>query len=108
MQYKRTAEQLERKREQDRLWREANRERMYEHTHAYIRRNWKRTLAHKKVYRYIKSGKLIRPETCSSCGNGGRIEAHHKDITKHLEIDWLCRTCHIAADKEIRNERQTS
>ncbi|MCK5616792.1 hypothetical protein KAR91_83800 [Candidatus Pacearchaeota archaeon] len=56
--------------------------------------NPEKVKAHKKVGYALKTGKLIRPSTCSSCRGGGRIEAHHEDYEKPLEVIWLCSSCH--------------
>lgn len=50
--------------------------------------------AQQRVRRAVKSGKLERPSTCSRCGEGGRIEGHHHDYSKPLEVEWLCARCH--------------
>ena len=42
----------------------------------------------------IRNGSIIRPESCSVCGNPCVAEGHHKDYTKPLEVMWLCRSCH--------------
>ena len=34
-----------------------------------------------------------------------RSEAHHRDYSKPLEVEWLCRPCH---DDEHRHERQAA
>lgn len=39
-------------------------------------------------------GKVNKPDACSVCGKGGRIEAHHKDYSKPFEVLWLCTSCH--------------
>ena len=41
----------------------------------------------------IKCGKLFR-EPCEVCGGGRRIEAHHDDYAKPLNIRWLCSVHH--------------
>ncbi len=51
--------------------------------------------AHHKVFRAVKSGKLVRPSHCQQCGNThSRIEAHHADYSRALDVTWLCRPCH--------------
>lgn len=42
----------------------------------------------------VRVGRIIRPETCSRCGAAGRIEAHHHDYAKPLDVQWLCVPCH--------------
>lgn len=39
-------------------------------------------------------GEVVRPDTCSRCGERTRIEAHHADYSKPLEVEWLCFPCH--------------
>lgn len=53
----------------------------------------------------IRSGVLEKPDTCSSCGchsSAHRIEAHHEDYRKPLDVVWLCTPCHRKADAERR------
>lgn len=47
------------------------------------------------VRRAVSSGALVRPEKCSRCGSGGRIQAHHHDYDKPLDVEWLCASCHL-------------
>lgn len=42
----------------------------------------------------LKTGLLIRPNTCSKCNVTCKPEAHHTDYTKPLDITWLCKKCH--------------
>ena len=60
-----------------------------------------------KVRNAIKSGKLVRPTNCSNCNKEGRIEAHHDDYTKPLEIRWLCRSCHSEHHRKYPHEHTT-
>jgi len=47
------------------------------------------------VSRAVRDGRLARPSRCSRCGEKGRrIEAHHPDYTKPLEVIWVCSLCH--------------
>lgn len=59
--------------------------------------------AHSAVSNAIRRGDLVRPGCCSSCGVADRIEAHHPDYSKPLEVEWLCQTCHTEAHREARN-----
>ena len=42
----------------------------------------------------IQVGTLAKPEFCTRCGVPGRIEGHHIDYNKPLEVTWVCTPCH--------------
>lgn len=42
----------------------------------------------------IAAGFLINPALCEKCGKKGKIEAHHPDYDKPMEVMWLCIKCH--------------
>lgn len=67
---------------------------------------------HKNAYMAVdaalRCGVLIKPEVCYGCGCSNtehRIEAHHHDYAKPLEVIWLCTPCHrrMDAERRIRN-----
>lgn len=58
-----------------------------------------RYLARRAVYRAVRSGRLARPSVCDRCGAGGRVEAHHADHARRLDVRWLCHGCHVAVDR---------
>ncbi|MCA2656375.1 hypothetical protein [Microcystis sp. M061S2] len=45
------------------------------------------------VRKRIKRGTLLK-EPCSICKSTERIQAHHEDYSKPLNIIWLCEKCH--------------
>lgn len=51
-------------------------------------------VSRKKVYIALKNGKLIKPNKCTLCFSDGKVEAHHPDYEKPLEVVWLCKSCH--------------
>lgn len=61
---------------------------------AYIEKNPKIRAAHILVGNYIRDGKLLKVYCCENCNAGGKVEAHHSDYNKPLEILWLCDKCH--------------
>lgn len=50
--------------------------------------------AREAVKRAKKSGKLI-PKPCFICGDD-KVEAHHEDYSKPLDVKWMCIKCHHA------------
>jgi len=53
----------------------------------------------------LRAKRIIRPVACDDCGNAGvRLEAHHDDYSKPLEIRWLCSPCHWLADEARRQQ----
>lgn len=67
--------------------------------------------SHKRAYKVVesalKAGVLVNPQKCSICGcepPEHRIEAHHADYTKPLDVIWVCTPCHRALDAERREK----
>ena len=42
----------------------------------------------------VRSGKIVRPDSCQDCGAVGMVYAHHPDYSKPLSVEWLCSECH--------------
>ena len=58
---------------------------------------------YKLVYAALASGVITRPSRCAICGDEkGRIEAHHEDYSRPLDIIWCCPKCHDRLDQERR------
>lgn len=50
----------------------------------------------------VRSGKIVRPDACSSCGvTGSAIHGHHEDYEFPLEVIWLCFKCHNAVHSQL-------
>jgi hypothetical protein len=49
---------------------------------------------------YQRRGKLIR-QPCEKCGSL-QSEKHHPDYTQPLNVEWLCRPCHLQLHRDIR------
>lgn len=43
----------------------------------------------------LRSDKLVKPDVCEWCDSTIKIEAHHEDYSKLLEVIWLCQQCHL-------------
>lgn len=67
---------------------------------AYMRNRYsKREDVRKKQIVRVCAGKAIRRgaikrRPCEKCGRVDRIEAHHSDYSKPLEVQFLCVSCH--------------
>lgn len=70
-------------------------------------RNPEKARASWAVCNAVRDGKLIKPDRCEvddgECR--GKIEGHHEDYSKPLEVRWLCVLHHEIADRE-RRERE--
>lgn len=66
------------------------------------KRNPAKHAAQMRVYNAVKRGTLVRPAICSRCPETHRIEGHHDDYGKPLDVMWLCTACHRARHRELR------
>ena len=72
------------------------------------RRDRLKVAARSKVGYLVRSGRLERPDHCPACGRvpdpdrrgRSRVEAHHPDHAQAFVIRWVCRECHLDADRE--------
>lgn len=51
----------------------------------------------------LRDGRLIRGK-CESCGTGDRVEGHHDDYSKPLQVRWLCAPCHGSHHAQMRDQ----
>jgi hypothetical protein len=50
--------------------------------------------AHVIIGNAIRDGRLAPETSCSACNSTEKIEGHHDDYTKPLDVRWLCESCH--------------
>lgn len=72
----------------------------------YRKNNPDKYYAHGKISSAIQQGKIIKPNQCEICGAEGRVEAHHNDYSKPMEIIWCCKKCHYKLDEQRRLNEQ--
>ena len=66
----------------------------------WIEANEEKRAAHILLNNAIRDGRAVKPEACGDCGKTDcRIEGHHDDYAKPLEVKWLCRECHLRHHK---------
>lgn len=51
-----------------------------------------KTQARSRVAYALKTGRLVR-KPCEVCGEE-RVQAHHDDYTRQLEVRWFCQSHH--------------
>lgn len=69
--------------------------------------NPEKRLAQNAVHNATRNGTLSKPSECSECGEKGRVEGHHHmgyGKERLLDVQWLCRACHIAAHSAAGEE----
>jgi hypothetical protein len=78
-----------------RAWREKNKDKYILKINEWKEKNPEKYFAHRVAHRLRKSGKIIPPQSCPSCGSVKyRIEGHHMDYSRPEDITWLCQSCH--------------
>ena len=58
--------------------------------------------ARQTVKRYLKLGRISK-EPCIKCGEE-KVDAHHEDYMKPLEVIWLCRKHHAEHHKNLNKD----
>jgi len=70
---------------------------------AWGRRNQERRAAHVLLGNALRSGRVMKPSKCATCGAKGQVHGHHEDYAAPLNVVWLCRKCHARLHVEQRN-----
>lgn len=62
---------------------------------AWAKKNPEKIRAQRLANYAIRIGHIKKRKVCSKCGaDGKRMEKHHPDYDKPLDVVWLCATCH--------------
>jgi hypothetical protein len=55
--------------------------------------------ARNDLWTAIWFGRIKAADACQSCGNPpasfDKLQGHHDDYSKPLDVRWLCRSCHV-------------
>lgn len=60
---------------------------------SYRTKNPEKNRARQMVNRHLRAGNLTK-KPCVYCGGVKKVEAHHEDYSKPLEVLWVCFKCH--------------
>jgi hypothetical protein len=80
-----------------------------EHSRPYDKAKRKRLrgtlkeMARDKLRKAVKRGEIKKPARCQGCGKPKlpkRLQGHHPDYSKPLEVIWLCSGCHSARHRK--------
>lgn len=73
------------------------------HQRAYRRNNPDKIRARCAVSNALRDGRLVK-KPCEVCGTTDRVQAHHHDYSKPLDVKWLCFTHHTENEhgKKVR------
>ena len=52
-----------------------------------------------------QAGKIKVATACSVCGDEGRLEGHHEDYSRPLDVIWLCRSCHLMRHGKSKKQK---
>jgi hypothetical protein len=77
--------------------------------HRYEEKNGHKVKARHILAAALRRKEIERPKCCElgevdkryECN--GAIQAHHKDYSKPLEVNWFCRKHHLLADRFVIN-----
>jgi len=92
-----------RDREKGRKWYQQNKEKRMSSINIWETKNIVKKMAQQAVHIAIRSKKLIR-KPCAVCGNL-KVDAHHPDYSRPLEVIWLCRKHHIEIHRKERDKK---
>ena len=72
-----------------------DKKRKNEYVYKSQRKSPEKVIARSILNSHVHSGKILKPERCEVCGNKGKLEAHHEDYSRPLDVKWVCKSCHM-------------
>lgn len=92
-----------------RNYRERNKASYLERSKTWQQANREKRAAHIMVGNAVRAGKILKPSACQRCGEASvKLDGHHEDYAKPLDVTWLCEPCHGARHREINAEKRKS
>jgi hypothetical protein len=73
------------------------REKKAQYNKQYVKKYPEKIKAANVIMVALRSGKLTRPKTCTAigCEESNKIQGHHHDYKKPLDVTWLCLQHHM-------------
>jgi hypothetical protein len=97
--YRRTPEGMAKKSAYDKQYKSLHREAKNRYSYRWNDANREKKNAQASAWQAIKAGKLVRlPCWCGET----KVEGHHLDYSKPLEVIWLCRKHHAGLHRSLR------
>lgn len=84
---------------------EKYKERMEKRNSNYIQKHPDKYIAHMMVRNKLRDRKLDR-KPCEVCGTTRKVEAHHDDYSKPLNVRWVCKKHHMEIHRAINDKRR--
>jgi hypothetical protein len=79
-------------------WAKANPEKWAAYQRKNRARNRVNYKVNKKLQAAVSSSRITKPSNCQKCGievtDKRRLQGHHPDYSKPLEVIWVCDSCH--------------
>lgn len=83
-----------------------NKERVREIIYKSTSKHYAKQKARLTLNYHVNAGNITKPLNCERCAtNKTRIEGHHDDYSKPLEVMWLCTRCHGDRHRELREKK---
>lgn len=67
----------------------------------------KKAKAYSAVLKAKSKGEIVPPDRCSRCDAVCRVEGHHEDYDRPLDLTWLCTSCHARRHNEMRGRHES-
>ena len=81
--------------ERSKRYRERHADKLRQQSAEWRANNLEKSKAHAAVQYAVRKGTLVAPERCQHCDGACKLESHHEDYSKPLEVLWLCHACHM-------------
>jgi hypothetical protein len=67
---------------------------------------WRKANPHKSAVHIfvlwaVRVGVMKKPDACEQCGKIWKIQAHHENYEKPMDVNWLCSVCHGEKHRKI-------